>query len=296
MLKNYLKIAFRNLLRNKGFSAINISGLAIGMASAILILLWINNEMSFDLFHKNKDHLYEVWSRSVFNGQLQSWNSTPKILGPTLKQEYPEIAEETRTYSRWYVTAVGEKKISSKAIIADPSFLSMFSFPLLQGDPAIALNNVYSIVLTEKMAKKMFGDENPVNKTIKINNDNFTVSGILKDLPTNTEFDFEYMLSWAYLKKGGQDDTRWDNSSIHTYVQLTPNSSDNSMNAKIKDIIRRHSDGQEDTNCFYIPYPNGTYTQNLKTGKLLAVALKQSVVWSYCNTDTVDSMYQFYEP
>ena len=145
----------------------------------------------------------------------------------------------------------------------------MFSFPLLQGDPAIALNNVYSIVLTEKMAKKMFGDENPVDKTIKINNDNFTVSGILKDLPTNTEFDFEYMLPWDYLKKSGQDDTGWDNSSIHTYVQLRLNSSENSMNAKIKDIMQRHSNGQEDTELFLYPISKWHLYSKFENGKIL---------------------------
>ncbi|HZG25993.1 MAG TPA: ABC transporter permease [Chitinophagaceae bacterium] len=269
MLKNHLKIAFRNLLRSKSFSAINISGLAIGMASAILIFLWIQNEMSFDLFHKNKDHLYEVWSRSVLNGELQSWNSTPKVLGPALKQEYPEIAEEARTYSRWYVSAVGEKKISSKALIADPSFLSMFSFPLVQGEVTTALNDVNSIVLTEKMAKKMFGDENPMNEIVKLNNDNFTVTGILKDLPTNTEFDFEYMLPWAYLKKSGQDDTRWDNSSIHTYVQLKPNASGNLMNAKIKDIIKRHSDGQEDREVFLHPISKWHLYSKFENGEIV---------------------------
>jgi len=268
MFKNYLTIAFRNLLRKKGFSAINISGLAIGMASAILIILWIQNEKSFDLFHKNKDYLYEAWNRSLYNGKLECWNVTPKILGPTLKQEYPQVAEETRTQSRWYVATVGEKQVSAKALITDSSFLSMFSFPLLQGNANTALNNVYSIVITEKMAKKMYGNENAINKIINIDRDNFTVTGILKDLPTNTQFDFEYLLPWAYMKKTGQDDANWGNNSIHTYVQLKPNISQSSINAKIKDITKRHSNSQEDNEVFLHPIFKWHLYSQFENGKI----------------------------
>jgi putative ABC transport system permease protein len=268
MLKNYFKIAFRNLLRNKGFSAINIIGLAIGMASVILIFLWIQNEMSFDLFHKNKDYLYEAWNRSLYNGKLECWNVTPKILGPTLKQEYPQVAEETRTHSRWYVATVGEKQVSAKALITDPSFLFMFSFPLLQGNANRALSNVYSIVITEKMAKKMFGNENAINRIIKIDRDNFTVTGILKDLPTNTQFDFEYLLPWDYMIKTGQDDAYWGNNSIHTYIQLKPRISSNSINAKIKDITKRHSNSEEDNEVFLHPISKWHLYSQFENGKI----------------------------
>src|ERR1700709_363511 len=101
MFKNYLKIAWRNLWKNKTFSFLNIAALAIGMGSAILIILWIDNEISYDKFHKNKDFIYEAWNRGVFDGKIQCWNSTPKILGPTMKKDYPEIAAMTRTNSQW---------------------------------------------------------------------------------------------------------------------------------------------------------------------------------------------------
>src|SRR6185503_80030 len=100
----YLKIAWRNLLRSKGFSFINITGLTIGMASAVLILLWIQNELGYDSFHKNRARIDECSNRGTFDGNLQCWNTTPKILGPTLKLEIPEIAENTRVENRWYVT------------------------------------------------------------------------------------------------------------------------------------------------------------------------------------------------
>ena len=268
MIKNYLKIAWRNLIRNKGFSAINISGLAVGMASAILILLWIYNEVSYDRFHKNKDYLYAAWNRGTFDGKLQCWDNTPKILAPTLKQEFPEIAEVSRQYSRWYVTRVGEKKVSSKALVTDPSFLSMFSFPLSQGNAKTVLNNVYSIVITEKMAKKMFGATDVINKVITIDKDNFTVTGILKDLPTNSSIDFEYILPWAYLVKSGGDDNYWGNNSVQTFVQLKPNTSEAFANAKIKDITKRHSNGLEEQEVFLHPMSKWHLHSSFENGKI----------------------------
>ncbi len=130
MFKNYLKIAFRNLFRNKAFSTINITGLAVGMASAILIVLWIYNEISYDKFHVNKDNLYAAWNRGKFDGKLQCWNNTPKILGPTLKQEYPEVVNISRQYSRWFVTKVGEKKVSTQSTYHRPGFFIYVQFPV----------------------------------------------------------------------------------------------------------------------------------------------------------------------
>src|ERR1700676_4621735 len=106
--------------------------------------------------------------------------------------------------------------------ITDPGFLTMFSIPLKQGNAQTALNNLYSIVITEKMAKRMFGLEDPMNKQIKIDSNNFTVTGIMKDLPTNTRFDFDYLLSWQIMKKLGWDDAYWDNNRPNTFVQLNP--------------------------------------------------------------------------
>src|SRR5450755_710803 len=168
MLRNYFKIAWRNLLKNKAFSFLNISGLAIGMASALLILLWIQNEVSYDRFHKKKDYIYEAWNRGEFDGKIQCWNSTPNILGPTLKKDYPEISDAVRTMGGWFVTAVGDRKFSSQYLIVDPGFLNMFSFSLEKGNKETALNNLYSIVITEKMATRLFGRDDVMNKQIKI--------------------------------------------------------------------------------------------------------------------------------
>ncbi|HEX9511327.1 MAG TPA: ABC transporter permease, partial [Puia sp.] len=150
MLKNYFKIAFRNLLRSKGFSAINISGLAIGMASAILILLWIQNEMSFDRFYKKSDRLYLMHNRDKFSGELWAWGTTPKIMGPTLKTSYPEVEDAVRFNNVTFLTTVGETHLNSRGAFTDSGFISMFDFPLLKGNAVQALKGPTNIVLTEK--------------------------------------------------------------------------------------------------------------------------------------------------
>jgi len=253
MIRNYLKIAWRNLTKNKAFSFLNISGLAIGMASAVLILLWVSNEISYDRYHKNKDFIYEAWNRGVFNGTTQYWNNTPKILGPTLKKDYPEIADISRANGGWFVTAVGERSFSSEYLIVDPSFLRMFSFPFVKGNPAMALNSVYSIVITEKMAKRLFGEEDPMNRQIRIDSNHFTVTGILKDLPANTRFSFDYLLNWGIMKKLNLDDDYWGNNSVNTYVQVKPGTQAAILNEKIKNITKIHTNGKEQQEVFLHP-------------------------------------------
>lgn len=269
MLKNYLKIAFRNLLRNKAFSAINILGLSVGMASALLILFWMYNEISYDRFHKNKDYLYEAWNRGTFDGKLQCWNSTPQVLGPALKLEYPEVNNISRNYSRWFVTRVGDKKISSEAIVTDAAFLSMFDFPLLQGNPQTALSSVSSMVVTQKMAIKMFGTEDVLGKVITIDKDNFTITGVMQNLPPNTEFRFEYILPIEYLKKIGSADDGWVFNSVRTYVQLKPGTNPELFAGKIRDITIRHSNKTEEHEVFLHPITQWHLYSNFENGKVV---------------------------
>jgi putative ABC transport system permease protein len=255
MLKNYLKIAFRNLLRNRSFSIINISGLAVGMASAMLILLWVQNELSFDRFYKNTDRLYQTWNRDIGNDGINCWNVTPKILGPSLKQEFPEIQKATRVnWDESLLFTYREKKLNIGGTMVDPDFLTMFQFPFLEGDMNTALNNPENIVITKQLSKKLFGDQDGVGKTIKIDNKyNFTVTGIMKDLPNDTQFDFEYLLPWSIMRTRNDDDSSWSNNSTRNYVLLKPNVDIVSLNAKIKDIIIRHGNAHWTTQSFLYP-------------------------------------------
>ncbi|HEY4936721.1 MAG TPA: ABC transporter permease [Puia sp.] len=255
MLRNYIKIALRNLLRNKGFSIINISGLVIGMASAILILLWVQNEISYDRFHSKINRLYEVWGNDMHDGALQSGLSTPQLMGPALKNDYPGIENAARiSWDMPILFGYGDKHLKATGNWADPSFLTMFSFPLLKGDANTALNDPHSLVITEKMAKKLFGDEDPVGKMVKFDNsENFIVTGLLKDLPNNSEFNFEFLESSAFMESKGYIDADWTDVSIRTLVLLKSNSKLADINSKIKNIVAKYSGDRAKGETFLYP-------------------------------------------
>src|SRR6266487_5380415 len=159
MIRNFFKIAYRNLLRNKGFSFINIAGLAIGMTSAMLILLWVQNEISYDRFYNKTDRIYKMYNRDKVNGEMQAIDQSPTALATALKQNYPEVEDAVRFRNVTFLATVGEKHLNVKGAFADSGFLSMFSFPLLKGSAGKALSENNRIVLTEKLAKKLFGNE-----------------------------------------------------------------------------------------------------------------------------------------
>jgi putative ABC transport system permease protein len=252
MLKNYIKIAVRSLLKNKAFSFINIVGLTIGMASAMLILLWIQNEVSYDQFHEKKDRLYLTFNRSVFDGKLWSWSSTPKIMAKTMRADYPQIEDAARVSSASFLFSVGDNHLNADGDFTDPGFLTMFSYPLIKGDPKTALNGPYSIIITQKLAKKLFNTDDAIGKVVKVDsNANFTVTAIMKDLPNNTRFNFEYLLPWAYMKKLGWDEDNWGNNEVETYVLLKQGVTLAAANAQLKTITRSRS--KEDIDVFLHP-------------------------------------------
>ena len=260
MLTNYFKIAFRNLWKNKGFSLINIAGLAVGMASAMLILLWIQNEMSHDRFFTKADRIYTLNNRDKFNGELWAWNTTPKILVPTLKHEFPDIEEAVRyTNQNSFLFTIGDKHLNVSGAFTDSGFFKIFDLPFINGNSNTALDKINSIVITQQLSKKLFGNENAMGKVIKIDStDYFTVSGVLKSLPNNTSFDFEYLLPWAYMKKIGQDDEYWGNNSIRSYVLLKPGVKQAAFDAKIKNVTINHTKGDDDQSTTQV------FTQLLK--------------------------------
>ncbi|WP_121355030.1 ABC transporter permease [Flavisolibacter nicotianae] len=273
MFRNYFKIAVRNLLRHKGFSFINISGLAVGMASAVLIILWILSEVHYDDFHEKKARIYQVWNKATFSGKLQCWNTTPKVLAKYVQQDVPEIEQATR--AEWpnnYLLTYLEKRLKSQGNIVDSNFLQVFSFPLLQGNPKSVLMDMHSMVVTETLAKKLFGDDNPVGKIVKLDNkENFTVTGVLKDIPTNTRFKFEFLLPWSYLRRNGNDDEYWGNNSVSNFVLLKENATIDAANNKIKKIKVRY-DKTEDPSWEMFLYPMsrwrlyGNFTNGVEEG------------------------------
>lgn len=257
MFFNYLKVSWRSLRRGKGFSAINIIGLAIGMASAIIILLWIQNEVSFDRFHEKKDRIYEAWNRVAFNDKVMTWNATPKPLALALEKELPEVEQATRvSWPNTSVFTIGARKLLVKGNQVDSNFLQVFSFPLIKGSPATVLRDMYSIVLTQKLAINLFGKEEALGKIINIKNQgNFKVTGILKDLPNNTLFDFEYLLPWSASRSSANDENEWASNNTHTYVVLKPNAGLAAVQSKVEVFKQQYDNDAKKANWQLFLYP-----------------------------------------
>jgi ABC-type antimicrobial peptide transport system permease subunit len=255
MLKNYFKIAFRQLFKNKTFSIINISGLAIGMASFILLFLWIQNEVSYDRFHSKKERIYDLWNKSVWSGKLTCWNTTPKVAAKALRQHFPEIEGVTRVdWNGKRMFQSGDKKFFSSGIIVDPEFLTMFDFPLVKGDVKKALSDPNSIVLTSTLAKSIFGTENPIGKTLKmVNKDNMIVTAVVSDPPNNTRFRFEYLLPWKYMEARDGEDTEWGDNSTHTYVLLNEGSNLANIQSKVKNLRKNYGNSEDIYDMFLYP-------------------------------------------
>ncbi len=257
MITNFFKVIYRNILRNKGVSAINISGLAIGMAAAILIMLWIQDERSYDEFHQNKDRIYEIWNRVGHEGQLSSWNSVPELTARALENDLPEVERAVRVdENNDFLFTTGDKKLMKSGLTVDSGFLQMFTFPMLKGNSATALNDPKSVVLTEKTAKSLFGEEEALGRAVKIkNNEIYTVSGILKNPPANSRFEFDYLLPWPTVKSGEKQDFGWDDNSTSTYILLKPNTTLASMAPKLKGLKQRYSEEAKKLKWEFFAYP-----------------------------------------
>jgi putative ABC transport system permease protein len=247
MWKNYFKIAWRNLLRNKAFTVINICGLVIGMTLAVLLLLWVQYEFTYDQFHAKKDRLYEVYHQAVYDGNIGTSNFTPQPLAPVLEANYPEVLRSARTTGMDLTLNAGERQLDESVIVIDPAFLDMFDFPLVKGDLSNVFDSPLSIVLTEELASKLFGHEDPIGRAISLNGEaDVMVTGVLKDLPPNTKFHIEALLPWSLLKLMEYESDFWGNNSVQTYVELHPETNVGLLDRKIKDVIRVHSDVEAD--------------------------------------------------
>lgn len=221
MIKNYLKISWRNLKRDKSYSLINIFGLAVGIAACLMISLYIIDELSYDKFHDNSDRTYRLYVDGQFgNNKFLS----PYIPNPTkdaLLDEFSQIESVTHFFDTDQVRFEYENKIfiENRVLYADSDFFEVFSFPMVKGEAKNALSEPNQIVLTESSARKYFGDEDPLGKMIKVNRDElFQVTGVCEDVPDNSHFHFNYLLS--YSSSHISEDQRWINSSVYTYFVL----------------------------------------------------------------------------
>jgi len=256
MIRNYLKTAFRNLVRHRVFSVLNIAGLAIGMAVCLLILLWVQDEISYDTFHKNAKNLYIVGTHSFYGKNTETSSGTPPALGPALKIEFPEIVNTARFVNGFasMVIRYDEKMFVEGVRAADPAVLEMFTFPLIKGYAKTALSEPHSIVMSERMAQKYFENEEPMGKIVTIANSyDFKVSGIMKNIPRNSSLRFDLLVPITFFREyWGLDLEKWSNFAYTTYAQLHENVSYKDVNPK---IVNRIKEGKEsDSEAFFWPY------------------------------------------
>ena len=251
MIKNYLKLAFRNIKKSKSFSFINMAGLAIGMACCILIILFIQDELSFDRYHKKADRIYRlIDSFDVEGGLSRHFALSSAPFAPTLKRDFPEVKNAVRLFpGRRRLVTYGEKKYYEDGLIfADASLFNIFTFPLIQGNPDRALEDPNSIVVSERIAMKYFGNEEPMDRMLIINDQEFLVTGIMKEMPANSHFHADM---FASLKTQEQIPTiqnryfrNWARHEFYTYLLLQEGSSAEDLQNKLPGFIEQHAAAQ----------------------------------------------------
>ncbi|MBG0859217.1 MAG: ABC transporter permease [Bacteroidales bacterium] len=240
MIRNFFRFSFRNILKHKGFAFINITGLATGLAASLLILLWVQDELSFDRYHTSASNIYRVEEDQFYSGERYHVTVTPHPSGPVWKEKIPEIREQTRINRLPRILFRQEDKVSfeSSVIAADSGLFKIFTMPFVFGDPVTALNLPGSIVLVEKLASKYFGTLNPVGKTITLENKfQFMVTGVMEDLPRNSMFTFEAVIPYSFLREIGAISDSWGNNSILTFLLLEKGTATEAVNEKLTGVV-----------------------------------------------------------
>ncbi|MBE7170057.1 MAG: ABC transporter permease [Williamsia sp.] len=259
MLKNHLKIAWRTLLKNKGLSAINILGLGIGLAFAIVIGLWVQYERSFDGFHQHANRIGLVRKHTLFNNEKGTTTAIPMPLYDELKTNYPEVRRVTRMdFATPHSLVAGEKKFSKTGSYVDPDFLKMFSFPLVEGNVESALKEPNSIVLSRSLAKALFGSENAIGKTIKIDNQySVMVTAVAEDVPHNSSFQFEFLAPFEFQVQHSDfvrwARTRWGNNFLTCLVEAQEGASLEALSKKIGPLIMQRDNTLKNQHLFLQP-------------------------------------------
>jgi len=245
VLKNYLIVSLRTILRQRGYSFINICGLALGMAVCILMLLWVRDELSFDRFHERTDRIHRVVYDDSTAGQVtEGWRTCPP-LAPALKQGFPEVEAATALTSRRdTLLKYGDSHFKERALFADPDVFDIFTFRFVAGEPATALPHTDSVVLTEGLARKIFGAEDPLNKVVNLNNTrDLTVSGVVQSFSSNSDISFDFICRFDVANDFLELDpweTNWGLNGFHTFVLLRQAADARSLNGKIAGLYATH--------------------------------------------------------
>jgi putative ABC transport system permease protein len=269
MIRNYFLIALRNILRSKLFSTVSILGLAFGMSSALMIFLWVNDELQVDHFHTNINRIYRVLENQQYSdGKLFTFSSTPGPMAPFIKDKFPEIEKSTRyTWEVNNLFKYDDKSIYEKGRYADQDFLDMFSFTLRSGDVSSALKEKNSIVISQQMAEKYFGADEPLGKILTMNTkEAFTVTGVFNEIPKNSSIQFEYLLPFQFFwdeNKNWLDE--WDNNNIRTFIMLRANGDGEGLAKKLRHEIKTHVE-KTNIELFLQPFGDSYLYGNFENG------------------------------
>ena len=252
MIRNFFKIAFRNIVKHKGISFINIFGLAIGMACCILIMLFVRDELSYDKYHKDSDRIYRVVKDFVNDdGSRLPDATTPPALATAMKAELPEVEQVTRVFPNWgtqYLFQYGDKRFNEERVYRiDSNFFDVFTFPFVKGNSKTAFKNISDVLLTESSAKKYFGKEDAMGKVLRTDLGELKVVGVLKDVPDNSHFHFDFLIS--IRKISGNIDANWGFYNFYTYAKLKEGASIKAVDQKVQALYKRNN--EDATNIFY---------------------------------------------
>ncbi len=272
MFKSYLKIAWRNMLHNKVYSALNIAGLAAGMAVALLIGLWIYSQYAYDRFLPGYDQLYQVKLNFYHSGEIQTQSGSAVPLIEEFRKNYPEVKYASETdWGGQHSLVTGDKKLDPVGLTVGTDFLRVFPYPMLKGNVNSVFSDPNAIVLTESVAKALFGDLDPINKVIRIDNiNNIKVTGVMKDVPANSTLQFKYLLPYSYVEQTYPNTKKermdWRNPSYLEYVQLQPGANAAAFESKIKNIYAQH-DPTNKIEVVLQPAKNWRLLAQFKNGK-----------------------------
>ncbi|HEX8530539.1 MAG TPA: ABC transporter permease, partial [Cytophagales bacterium] len=248
MFKNYFTVAVRNLQRHKGYSLINILGLAIGLACCITIFLFVRDELRYDAFHANADRIYRIQNNTSSDGHQRRMASTPPAFGTTLKQVFPEVQQSVRLFNLWQqlVTFEDKKYLEKGFVLADSTIFDVFTLPLALGNPREALSGPNSLVISEAMARKYFGNENPLNKELTLGGSTkMRITGVLKELPSYSHLKINALGSLRFLKNLGVDAARmesWRWQMMYTYVMLPAGYDPGRLQAKLPAFLKQYAE------------------------------------------------------
>ncbi|NWJ49919.1 MAG: ABC transporter permease [Bacteroidetes bacterium] len=254
MFKNYLKITFRNILRNKTYSLLNVFGLAIGIACAALILLWVEDELNYNHFFPNRNNLYIVKDKQTYEGKTSVFDATPGPLAQAIKTEIPGIKKTARsTWGNEMLFSLADKSIYENGRYVDAEFLKMFSIPFIKGNAATAFTQLHSVVVSEEMGKKFYGSTDIIGKTLKVDNkQDYVVSGVFKDLPENISLKFSWLISFKVYEEQNKWLTQWGSNGLITYAETDPNANVAAINKPLYGFVQTKA---PQTNAKMMLYP-----------------------------------------